>query len=147
MVQLLLLKATVIWAAVEIQRECLLSLYVDYVGNPRIANSSEACGGPSRLSVYSNSSITPLPIPTAQTTNLPGNWQYSGCLAYVAFLNVLRRAESWMLTPVRSEPNGGRVFKNQVILTQNNSAQTCLTLCFEFGYPAAGMEYGDECCK
>jgi hypothetical protein len=94
MVQLLPLKATVTWAAVEIQRECLLSLYADYGGNPRIANSSEACGGPSRLSVYSNSPITPLPVPAAQTTNLPGNWQYSRCLAYVAFLNVLRRAKN-----------------------------------------------------
>jgi hypothetical protein len=35
----------------------------------------------------------------------------------------------------------------QLILTNNNSASNCLLQCSEFGYNAAGMEYGDECCK
>jgi len=47
-------------------------------------SSTEACGGPNRLSVYtSTGSVTALGPPTVQTTNLPGNWQYSRCLAYV----------------------------------------------------------------
>lgn len=76
-------------------------------------NSSEFCGGPNRLNVYNYTgtdlpSITSLPadrgdgqerlsvytstgsvksraVPTVQTTNLPGNWQYSHCLAWVFF--------------------------------------------------------------
>ena len=43
-------------------------------------NSSEICGGPNRMSVYSNSTITTYAAPTAQKTNLPGKWQYQGCL-------------------------------------------------------------------
>ena len=45
------------------------------------------------------------------------------------------------------EPGAARVFPYQNILTKNNSATNCLNLCGEFGYPAAGMEFGDECCK
>ena len=41
---------------------------------------SEACGGPNRLSVYSSGPITVIPVPTPQTTNLPGSWVYKGCL-------------------------------------------------------------------
>ena len=80
--------AIAIWAAVEVRRKCVLSLHVDHVGNRRIADFSEACGGPNRLSVYTNSSsVTVYPVPTPQTTNLPGNWQYSRCLACVAVLS------------------------------------------------------------
>lgn len=43
---------------------------------------SEACGGPNRLSVYSSASITAFPVPTALTTDLPGQWQYKGCLRW-----------------------------------------------------------------
>jgi hypothetical protein len=55
--------------------------------------------------------------------------------------------QSYMLTPFHREPNGGRVFQYQIIFPQTNSPQTCLSLCSQFGYPAAGMEYGDECCE
>jgi hypothetical protein len=76
-------------------------------------NSAESCGGPNRLNVYNYTgtdlpSIASLPVdggdgqdrlsvytssgsvmaravPTVQTTNLPGNWQYSRCLVYVFF--------------------------------------------------------------
>jgi hypothetical protein len=46
-------------------------------------NTNEICGGPNLLSVYSNATITVLPPPTVQTTNLPGSWVYKGCLQYV----------------------------------------------------------------
>jgi hypothetical protein len=47
-----------------------------------------------------------------------------------------------------SEPAGGRVFPLYMItLTNNNTAANCLNLCSTFGYPAAGMEYSDQCCK
>ncbi|EKM51419.1 uncharacterized protein PHACADRAFT_263533 [Phanerochaete carnosa HHB-10118-sp] len=88
-------------------------------------SATEACGGPNRLSVYSTGTITTLPVPTTQTTGLPGNWQYVGCIEEGA--------------------NGNRVFPYQIINTNNNSAEACLNQCGAFGYPAAGMEYGDEC--
>jgi hypothetical protein len=46
-------------------------------------DSSEICGGPNLLSVYSNATITVLPVPSVQTTDLPGSWVYQGCLQYV----------------------------------------------------------------
>lgn len=49
-------------------------------------NTNEICGGPNLLSIYSNATITVLPPPTAQTTDLPGSWVYKGCLQYVHVL-------------------------------------------------------------
>ncbi|KAI0287168.1 copper radical oxidase [Russula brevipes] len=95
-------------------------------GLTTVTNSSEACGGPNRVSVYSSTnSVTALAVPIVQTTNLPGNWTYSHCLAY--------------------EPGTARVFPYQIVFTQNNTAQNCLSQCSTFGYPAAGMEFADEC--
>ncbi|KAF8577851.1 copper radical oxidase [Ramaria rubella] len=88
-------------------------------------NSSEACGGPNRLSVYSSqANVTLLPVPVVQNTSLPGNWQYQGCL---------------------TDDEATRVFPYQLFFTTNNSAEVCLNQCAAFGYPAAGMEFGDEC--
>jgi hypothetical protein len=54
-----------------------------------VTNSSEACGGPNRVSVYnSTGSVTALAVPIVQTTNLPENWKYSHCLAYVYFASL-----------------------------------------------------------
>jgi hypothetical protein len=87
----------------------------------------------------------PRAVPTVQTTNLPGNWQYSRCLAYVFFAFIPATARIPLML-IYSEPIPGHVFPYQIIFPQNNSAQNCLTQCSTFGYPAAGMEYGDECC-
>jgi len=87
-------------------------------------NSKEICGAGNRLSVYSNATIVSYPVPSPQKTNLPGSWQYVGCLA---------------------EAQGNRVFKYQIIAPNSNSATNCLSLCSQFGYPAGGMEYGQEC--
>ncbi|KZT03065.1 copper radical oxidase [Laetiporus sulphureus 93-53] len=88
-------------------------------------NSTEACGGPNRLSVYtSTGSVTAYPVPVPQNTSLPGQWQYQGCL---------------------EEPGANRTFPYQIIWTDNNTVDACLNQCALFGYPAAGMEYGDEC--
>jgi len=63
-----------------------LFLHMDHAANLGITDPSEACGGPNRLSVYTaTGTVTALPVPTVQTTNLPGNWQYSECLAYVLY--------------------------------------------------------------
>ncbi|KAH9927682.1 copper radical oxidase [Fomitopsis serialis] len=88
-------------------------------------NSTEACGGPNRLSVYtSTDNVTVYPVPVPQNTSLPGQWQYQGCL---------------------KEPGANRTFPYQNIWTYNNTVDACLNQCAMFGYPAAGMEYGDEC--
>ena len=63
-----------------------LFLHMDHAANLGITDPSEACGGPNRLSVYTaTGTVTALQLPTVQTTNLPGNWQYSECLGYVLF--------------------------------------------------------------
>ncbi|KAF8151649.1 hypothetical protein B0H34DRAFT_801346 [Crassisporium funariophilum] len=88
-------------------------------------NSTQACGGPNRVSVYSSTgNVTALPVPVTQTTNLPGKFTYAGCLR---------------------EPQGSKMFPNQIIWIGNNSATACMTQCAAFGYSAAGVEFGQEC--
>ena len=81
---------------------------MDYAANLRITDSSEACGGTNRMSVYTAtgtvtaSHVIALQVPTVQTTNLPGNWQYSECLAYVLFPEIfdILQAGSGPLRPI-----------------------------------------------
>ena len=80
-------------AGMEYSDQCFCDNYVR--NNASLASSdsqcgmtcagktSEICGGPNLLSVYSNATITILPPPTVQTTDLPGSWVYKGCLQYV----------------------------------------------------------------
>jgi len=77
------------------------------------------------LSIYNTGNLTVYQAPTSQSTGLPGSWTYQGCYTDA---NTNERALIW-----------------QSILTTNNSATTCLNLCAEYGYMAAGTEYGDEC--
>ncbi|KAI0808290.1 hypothetical protein C8Q74DRAFT_1189458 [Fomes fomentarius] len=90
-------------------------------------NSTEACGGPNRLSVYtSTGDVIALPVPSPLKDNLPGQFEYQGCLA--------------------EGPNGRRVFPLYQIISQTNTTiQGCLSQCAAFGYPAAGVEFGQEC--
>ncbi|KAI9840491.1 MAG: hypothetical protein M1838_004047 [Thelocarpon superellum] len=88
-------------------------------------SSTEECGGPSLLSVYARVPLQVYGVPTTQTTNLPGSWEYQYC--------------------VEDNVNQQRTFPWQLILTNTNDANTCLSQCSEYGYMAAGMEYGDEC--
>jgi hypothetical protein len=87
-------------------------------------NATEACGGPNRVSVYTSVPVVALPVPVPMTTDLPGNWTYAGCLR---------------------EPAAGKVFPNQIIWIGNNSALACMNQCAAFGYPASGVEFGQEC--
>ncbi|KAN0132716.1 hypothetical protein V8E53_009387, partial [Lactarius tabidus] len=92
------------------------------------SNKVEERDGLNRVSIYilsiraSNSSVSV--VPTVQTTNLPGQWQYSRCIA---------------------EPMPANVLPYRILLANNNSAENCLDQCSTFGYPAAGMENGQEC--
>ncbi|KAI0086860.1 copper radical oxidase [Irpex rosettiformis] len=88
-------------------------------------NATEACGGPNRLSVYSSTgTVTSLPVPTVKNTSLPGQWTYQGCL---------------------QEPGPDRVFPYQIINSTSMTVESCLAQCSDFGYPAGGLEFGDEC--
>ncbi|TFK38505.1 hypothetical protein BDQ12DRAFT_723345 [Crucibulum laeve] len=88
-------------------------------------NATQACGGPNRLSVYtSTGNVTALPVPTPLQINLPGQWVYKGCLR---------------------EPEGHQFFSNKIVWTGNNTALACMNQCAAFGYPASGVEFGEEC--
>ncbi|KAI6024210.1 copper radical oxidase-like protein [Pisolithus marmoratus] len=89
-------------------------------------DATEACGAGNRLSVYtSTGNVTILPVPTALTSGLPGQWVYQGCL---------------------SEPApGSHYFPYENDWTNNNTVEACLNQCAAFGYPAAGLEYGEQC--
>lgn len=89
-------------------------------------DNTQTCGGGNRLSIYSNqTNVTVYPVPTVQTTNLPGSWKYVGCL--------------------RDDADNVRALPYQIILETNNSASNCISQCSNFGYNAGGMEYGNEC--
>ena len=88
-------------------------------------DSTEACGGPNRMSIYSSTNtVTELPVPVPQQTNLPGLWEYQGCIA---------------------ENGAVRTFPYFIELKNNNTATNCLSLCAQYGYPAAGLEYSEQC--
>lgn len=87
-------------------------------------NTTQACGGANRVSVYSSVPVIALPVPVPLTTDLPGSWTYAGCLR---------------------EPPTGKIFPNEITWIGNNSALACINQCAAFGYPAAGVEYGQEC--
>ncbi|KAL8733207.1 MAG: hypothetical protein Q9166_002224 [cf. Caloplaca sp. 2 TL-2023] len=87
-------------------------------------NSAEKCGGANRMSIYSKGALVVRQAPGPQKTGLPGSWQYQGCI---------------------TEGNGMRVWKYQIINQNTNTATSCLSQCQNFGYQAAGVEYGSEC--
>lgn len=82
-------------------------------------NAAEKCGGPGALSLYHTGTLKTYAAPAAQKTDLPGNWVYQGC--YSDNVND-KRALFW-----------------QSILTTNNTATSCLNLCADYGYMAAGL--------
>ncbi|KAL3421446.1 WSC domain-containing protein [Phlyctema vagabunda] len=88
-------------------------------------NSKENCGAGDILSIYNTGTLTVFQPPASQADNLPGNWVYQGC--YSDNVNQ-KRALFW-----------------QSNLTKNNTATTCLNLCAQYGYSAAGTEYGLQC--
>lgn len=87
---------------------------------------TEKCGAGNRLSVYSNTTLQVYQPPTAQKTGLPGNWSYAGCMSDVAGAST-------------------RTLLYKTVMEQNNTATACLSLCSQYRYNAAGMEFGQEC--
>jgi hypothetical protein len=91
---------------------------------PCAGNANQKCGAGSRLSIYSNQTtlkVIPVPKPAQNVSS----WTYQGCIT--------------------EGPNGAKVFPWQLVNQTGNSPEWCLGKCREFGYMAAGMEYGEEC--
>lgn len=44
-------------------------------------NSSEMCGAGSRMSIFAMGNLKTYGVPAAQTSGLPGKWQYKGCIS------------------------------------------------------------------
>lgn len=44
-------------------------------------NSAENCGAGSRMSIFATGNLMAYAVPAAQTTGLPGKWQYKGCIS------------------------------------------------------------------
>ncbi|KAJ7578021.1 WSC domain-containing protein [Mycena floridula] len=92
-------------------------------------DATEACGGANRISVYStNPDVTIIPVPTAQTTDLPEGWAYAGC-----FTDLFGNTQ--------------RALAHQIILPATNSAPACIEACLAFNpaFTAIGAEFGQEC--
>ena len=70
------------------------------------------------MSIFAKGNLTTYAVPQAQKTNLPGKWEYQGCL---------------------SEGASSRVWKYQTNLPANNTATECLNRCAKFGFMAGGM--------
>src|ERR1700694_562783 len=91
---------------------------------PCSGNSTEACGGPSRLNVFW-SGKTP---PSAPATNYgPPGWNLLGCY---------------------TEGTTGRTLRNGMAVTGGSSQMTvaaCTYACKVAGYSLAGVEYAQEC--
>lgn len=95
---------------------------------------SENCGGGNRLTIYSNSTPTVFQAPGPQQSGLPAGWTYSGCLED----NTVAAENNKINIPT---------FPYKIWDTTTNTPVSCLTRCQEFGYNAAGLEYGSQCCK
>jgi len=95
--------------------------------DPCGGDNTEICGNGNRNSVYSNVTgpLTVLQPPYAQNTSLPGSWEYVGCLV--------------------DNVNQIRVFPYMLELPTNCTADICLSLCAEYGFPAGGIEYAYQC--
>jgi hypothetical protein len=87
-------------------------------------NTGQTCGGPSRVSVWSSQTtlkIVQVPKPAQNVSD----WKYQGCITDFG--------------------EGQHVFPWKLSNSTGNSPEWCLGRCKEFGYMAAGMEYGEEC--
>lgn len=106
-------------------------------------NPAQKCGAGSRMSVYALGDLTVVPVPKSQKTDLPGKWEWKGCLAY----DTSRPHRVLDGLTIDSEGTTKKIWKYQSILTKTNSPTECLSRCSRFGFMAGGMEYGSECCE
>lgn len=95
---------------------------------PCKGNTAETCGGPGRLnvflySVYATRDIEVIGPAAPQKEDLPGLWEYKGCL----------------------KDRDPKVLPEKIVYAGTNTGNKCLKACSDYGYNAAGMEYGEEC--
>jgi len=91
---------------------------------PCPGNPSQTCGAGNRMSIVANGPPEVYQPPTPQIGGL-GDWEYQGC--------------------VEDNVNQERTFFWQLFFPGVMTPKMCLDKCAEFGYMAAGMEYGEEC--
>ncbi|KAH8201579.1 hypothetical protein TruAng_004271 [Truncatella angustata] len=92
---------------------------------PCAGDSSVMCGGAGYLSIISNGIPPTYQPPAPQTGGLNGTWTYQGCYS--------------------DNLNNKRTLPWQLYFPGTLTASNCLYQCGQFGYMAAGMEYGEEC--
>ena len=78
------------------------------------------------MSIYAGAVVVELPVPVPQTEGLPGNWEYAGC---------------------RLEPTAERMLPYTLIFEEDNSATKCASLCAQYGYPVAALQFTTQCCE
>ncbi|KAM7191558.1 putative fungistatic metabolite [Naviculisporaceae sp. PSN 640] len=86
---------------------------------------SQKCGGGDRMNIVSQGPPTVFLPPAPQTGGLNGSWTYQGC--------------------VEDNVNQKRTFFWQSLFPGTMTPNMCLNRCREYGYMAAGLEYGEEC--
>lgn len=90
---------------------------------PCSGNASQMCGGGGRLTIYSQGE--PKVFQPPKPIQRVGNWEYQGC--------------------AQDNINDKRTFFWQLYFPKTMTPAMCLSKCAEFGYMAAGLEYGEEC--
>lgn len=88
-------------------------------------NAGQKCGAGDRVNIVSNGEPQIYQPPAPQVRGLNGSWEYQGCL--------------------EDNINNKRTFYWQIYFPGVMTPNMCLNKCREFGYPAAGLEYGEEC--
>lgn len=94
---------------------------------------SEDCGAGSRISMYSKGTPQVYAPPAAQKSGLPTGWAYQGCLQD----NIASNEDPNQILPTFPY----MAWDNS---TSNNPLE-CINRCQEYGYNAAGLEYGSQC--
>lgn len=92
-------------------------------GSPCAGNPKSNCGGGGRMSIISKGPPVVL-APPAPVLKV-GEWTYQGCY--------------------QDNGNQKRTFYWQNIFAKTMTPKQCLDRCAQFGYMAAGLEYGQEC--
>ncbi|KAH7094455.1 hypothetical protein FB567DRAFT_4112 [Paraphoma chrysanthemicola] len=121
-------------AGMEYSYQCFCDHIIRMGGSPASSDNecntkcagdaSQTCGGPSRLSIWSSQTTLKV-IQAPKPIQKVDSWTYQGCIA--------------------DGGAGERVFPWQSVNATGNSPEWCLSKCKQFGYMAAGLEYGEEC--
>ncbi|CAP60434.1 uncharacterized protein PODANS_1_7300 [Podospora anserina S mat+] len=88
-------------------------------------NPTQKCGAGDRMNIVSEGEPEIYQPPAPQVRGLNGSWEYQGC--------------------VEDNVNNKRTLSWQLFFPGVMTPNMCLNRCREFGYAAAGLEYGEEC--